>query len=199
MKTVIFLHGFFASGSCIPAMAIKEALDGKMKVLTPDLPMYPKEALQFVQNLCNEVKPNLLVGNSCGSFLAQMLVPKVGVPALLGNPHFEMTKFLKERIGHHQYKSIRQDGKQEFEIDEQLISEFEDLENIQFDNCSWKYKDKVWGLFGEQDTVAHCELIFLEHYDRAFHFPGGHTPTAEEVKMWHVPLIEEMLSTFDKI
>ncbi|MCD8202274.1 MAG: hypothetical protein LUD48_01365 [Prevotella sp.] len=179
-------------------MAMKEALDGKVEVLTPDLPMHPKEALQFIQNLCNEVKPNLLVGNSCGSFLAQMLVPKVGVPALLGNPHFNMTRFLKERIGHHQYKSIRRDGKQDFEIDQQLINEFDELEHIQFDKCAEQYRDKVWGLFGEQDTLTHCEPIFMEHYSKVFHFPGGHTPTAEEVKTWYVPLIEKMLNTFDK-
>ena len=34
-----------------------------------------------------------LLGNSCGSFLAQMLAPVVGIPALLGNPYFMMTEF----------------------------------------------------------------------------------------------------------
>lgn len=29
MKTIIFLHGFFASGSCVPATALKEAFEGK--------------------------------------------------------------------------------------------------------------------------------------------------------------------------
>lgn len=198
MKKIIFVHGFFASGNCIPAVALKEALEGRFEVLTPDLPMRPMEALEFLHALCDKEQPDLLVGNSCGSFLAQMLAPVVGVPALLGNPHFEMTRFLGTRIGNHQYKSPRRDGRQDFVIDRHLIDEFAQLEKVQFDCCSSYYKDKVWGLFGEQDTLAHYEPTFLQHYNEAYHFPGGHTPTEKEVRTWYVPLIEKMLFTFER-
>ena len=107
-------------------------------------------------------KKRLLVGNSCGSFYAQMISPIVGIPALLGNPHFKMSDFLRERIGSHQYKSPRT-------------------------------KDRVWGLFGEEDTLAHFEPLFLKHYMNSHHFPGGHTPTAEQFKTWYCPLIEKLL------
>lgn len=115
MKKVLFLHGFFASGSCVPAMALKQALDGKAEVLTPDLPIHPKVAIGFIRRICDKENPDLLVGNSCGSFLAQILAPIVGVPALL-----------------------------------------------------------------------------------VYHFPGGHTPTEQEVNTWYVPLVEKMLMTFHK-
>ena len=194
MKKIIFLHGFFASGSCIPALTLKHTLEGKVSVITPDLPMHPEKALSFIKDLCNKEHPDLLVGNSCGSFLAQMSAPVLGIPALLGNPHFEMTKFLEPRIGNHQYKSPRQDGNQDFVIDRALISEFAELQKHQFDNCSPLFKDKVWGLFGEGDTLAHYEPMFLEHYTKSFHFPGNHTPTADEVNQWYIPLIEKMLA-----
>jgi hypothetical protein len=108
-----------------------------------------------------------------------------------------MSDFLRERIGNHQYKSPRADGKQDFTIDEQLISEFEEMEKHQFldepsDSNVWN-KERVWGLFGEEDTLAHFEPLFLEHYTHSFHFPGGHTPTAEQFKTWYVPLIERLL------
>lgn len=193
MKTILFLHGFFASGSCIPAIALHEAFEGRVRVITPDLPIHPKEALTFVQQLCDKEKPDLLVGNSNGSFLAQIIAPIVGIPALLGNPHLEMTEFLKPRIGEHQYKSPRMDGKQDFVIDEALISEFEELQKDQFKNVSPYWKDKIWGIFGEQDSLAHYKPLFLKYYTNAYSFPGGHTPTAEEVKTWYVPLIEKML------
>lgn len=196
MKKIIFLHGFFASGSCIPALTLKEVLGKKMEVITPDLPMHPKEALTFVRDLYGKEQPDLLVGNSCGSFLAQMLAPVLGVPALLGNPCFEMSEFLKKRVGAHCYKSPRKDGKQDFVIDELLIKEFAELESQQFDRCDVSYRDKVWGLFGEKDTLAHYEPLFLQHYDKSFHFPGAHTPTAEEVREWYVPLIEKMVDLF---
>jgi predicted esterase YcpF (UPF0227 family) len=193
MKKILFLHGFFASGQCVPAVALREAFEGRAEVLTPDLPIHPNMALELIRNICDREHPDLLVGNSCGSFYAQMLAPIVGIPALLGNPHFQMTAFLGERIGTHEYKSPRKDGNQHFVIDEPLIQEFAKLEATQFHYCNPLFKDKVWGLFGEQDTLAHFEPLFLEHYNLSFHFPGAHTPTAEEVRTWYVPLIEKML------
>ena len=174
MKKILFLHGFFATGSCPMAVALKETFENHASVLTPDLPLHPNEALKQVRSIIEQELPDLLLGNSCGSFLAQILAPIVGIPALLGNPHFEMTKFLKERIGEHQYKAI------------------------QFDCCNPYYRDRVWGLFGEQDGLAHYEPMFLEHYNNSHHFPGAHTPTEQEVKTWYAPLAMKMLMEFPK-
>ena len=147
MKKILFLHGFFATGSCPMARALKEAFEGTAVVLTPDLLLHPKEAL-------------------------------------------------KERIGEHEYKAPRRDGNQRLVIDEALIEEFAELEAVQFDHCNPYYKDRVWGLFGEQDTLAHFSPLFLQHYNQAFHFPGGHTPTEQEVKTWYAPLAQKMLMEF---
>ena len=193
MKKILFLHGFYASGQCVPAIALREAFAGRADVLTPDLPMHPVDALRFIREIIDNEKPDLLVGNSCGAFYAQMIAPVAGVPALLGNPHFRMSEFLSQRIGQHEYKSPRKDGKQSFVIDEALVGEFAALEATQFANCNPQFRDQVWGLFGEQDTLAHFEPLFLEHYNHSYHFPGGHTPTAEEVRTWYVPLAENML------
>lgn len=190
---ILFLHGFFASGQCVPAVALREAFEGRAEVLTPDLPMHPEEAVRFIRELCKNERPDVLVGNSCGSFYAQMIAPALGIPALLGNPHFQMTEFLKPRIGAHQYKSPRKNGIQDFVIDEQLIREFAEMQQHQFDGCTSYGKEHIWGIFGEQDTLAHSEPLFLEHYTHSYHFPGGHTPTAEEVRTWYVPLIERLL------
>ena len=178
------------------ARALKEAFEGTAVVLTPDLPLHPKEALKEIRSIIDREQPDLLLGNSCGSFLAQMLAPVVGIPALLGNPYFMMTEFLKERIGEHEYKAPRRDGNQQLVIDEALIEEFAELEAVQFDHCNPYYKDRVWGLFGEQDTLAHFSPLFLQHYNQAFHFPGGHTPTEQEVKTWYAPLAQKMLMEF---
>ena len=47
-KKILFLHGFFASGQCVPAIALRESFEGRAEVLTPDLPMHPKEAIGFI-------------------------------------------------------------------------------------------------------------------------------------------------------
>jgi len=206
---ILFLHGFYASGQCVPAVALKEAFSNPIPsdapgfvdvvdVLTPDLPLHPKEAISFIRDLIDKEKPNMLVGNSCGSFYAQMIAPIVGLPALLGNPHFKMTEFLKPRIGAQQYKSPRKDGKQDFIIDEQLIAEFAELEAHQFDCCSEFYRNRIIGIFGEQDSLAHFESLYRKYYDWSVHFPGGHTPTAEEVREFYVPVIKEFLLDYAK-
>lgn len=194
-QKILFLHGFFASGTCIPAIALKEYFKDKAIVLAPDLPLHPKESLDFVQKLYEQEKPDMLVGNSNGSFIAQIIAAKNNIPTLLGNPHFEMTNFLIERIGPHEYKSPRADGNQQFVIDHTLIDEFAELQQIQWDYCKSSNKEIIWGVFGKNDNLVHHEPLFLAHYKWVHHFPGGHTPTAEEVKKYYAPLAERLLNS----
>ena len=163
-QKILFLHGFFASGTCIPALALKEYFSGKATVLSPDLPLPPQESLDFIQRLCNQEQPDILVGNSNGSFLAQIVASKNNIPALLGNPHFEMTRFLIERIGTHEYKSPRANGNQRLVINQTLIDEFAELQQHQWDNCQVANQENIWGIFGENDHLAHYEPLFLMHY-----------------------------------
>ena len=192
-KKILFLHGFFASGSCTPAQALRQAFAGKAEVLTPDLPLHPKEALKFIENICQQEKPCVLVGNSNGAFLAQIVASQLGLPALLGNPYLEMTRFLSERIGQHAYKSPRSDGQQQLVIDQPLIDEFVEVQAHQWDASRQELSDHIWGLFGENDHLAHFEPLFLQHYTHIYHFPGAHTPTAEEVREYYVPLVERLI------
>ena len=137
---------------------------GKATVLAPDLPLHPQEAIDFIQKLCDQEHPDVLVGNSNGSFLAQIVASKNGIPALLGNPHLEMTSFLTQRIGTHEYKTPRADGNQQLVINQTLIDEFADLQQHQWDYCQAANQEKIWGLFGDNDQVAHFEPLFLMHY-----------------------------------
>ena len=106
-----------------------------------------------------------------------------------------MTRFLSERIGEHEYKSLRSDGRQHFAIDQPLINEFAEVQRHQWDDCRPEMTNRIWGLFGENDHLAHFEPLFLQHYTHAYHFPGAHTPTAEEVWEYYVPLVERLYTT----
>ena len=64
-KKILFLHGFYASGSCVPAQALKEAFDGKAQVQTPAPPLHPADAVRLIRDICDKEKPDILVGNSC--------------------------------------------------------------------------------------------------------------------------------------
>lgn len=198
MKKILFLHGFYASGQCPMAQALSRAFSERAEVLTPDLPQHPQQALEQLRRLIDQTQPDLLVGNSCGAFYAQQLAPVVGIPALLGNPHFCMSAFLQERIGTHTYKSPRKDGQTSFVIDAPLIEAFAQLEATQFSACNPYYQERVWGLFGQADTLAHYESLFLQYYSHSYHFPGAHTPTEAEVLNWYVPLAEQQLEQYPR-
>ena len=60
MKKILFLHGFYASGQCVPALAFRECFDGRAKVLTPDLPMHPKEAICFIREMIDRVARSMV-------------------------------------------------------------------------------------------------------------------------------------------
>lgn len=193
MPKVLFLHGFFASGTYATAQALTQGLEGRAQVISPDLPLHPREALVLIEQMCRQEHPAVIVGNSNGAFLAQIAASRLGLPALLGNPHFEMTRFLTPRLGPHEYKAPRADGRQHFVIDQPLIDEFASLQQHQWDYCTPATRDRIWGIFGESDTLAHYESLFFEHYTHAFHFPGAHTPTPDEVLRYYVPLVVKLL------
>ena len=51
----------------------------------------------YLQILDSASESRFCVGNSCGAFYAQMVAPIFGIPALLGNPYFKMTEFLRPK------------------------------------------------------------------------------------------------------
>ena len=177
-KKILFLHGFYASGSCVPALALKEAFEKRATVLTPDLPLHPADAVRLIREICDQEKPDILVGNSCGSFYAQMISPIIGVPALLGNPHFKMSDFLRERIGNHQYKSPRADGRQDFTIDELLEITQRRVKcfDYQFTTTAWeKYSGMLSQAYQVRDPESWgnarfvgnlLERIYIQHAAR---------------------------------
>ena len=71
-----------------------------------------------------------------------------------------------------------------------------DLPLHQWDYNSPANRDRIWGIFGTSDTLAHYEPLFLEHYTHAFHFPGAHTPTPDEVLRYYVPLVVQLIDRY---
>lgn len=193
MKGILFLHGFTSSGACEIAETLRKELDGIAEVVAPDIPLHPYVAMDMLQDLCEEQQFDLIVGSSCGSFYGQQLVRFTGLPAILVSPFLKMTEFLTSRIGIHEYKSPRKDGRQQFEITPELVAEFAGMEEHQFDCYDAFNRDRVWGMFGSKDTLAHFLNLFTEYYPTAIDFDGPHTMTAENVRQNLVPVVKRML------
>lgn len=194
MKKILFLHGFTSSGSCEIASTLRDTLNGIAEIIAPDLPLHPYEAMEMLQDMCVSEQFDLIVGSSCGSFYGQQLVRLTGLPAILVSPFLKMTEFLEPRIGLHEYKSPRMDGQQQFEITPELIAEFAEMQEHQFDCYDEFNRERVWGMFGLHDTLAHFKDMFREYYATAIDYDGPHTMTADNVINDLVPAILTMFN-----
>ncbi len=195
MNKILFLHGFTSSGRYEIANTLKAEFEGTAEITAPDLPLHPYETMDMLRDLCESRRFDLVVGSSCGSFYGQQLVGSTGLPAILVNPFFKMTEFLEPRIGIHEYKSPRADGRQQFEVTPGLIEEFAEMQKHQFDNYKESDRDRVWGMFGSQDTLAHFRDLFLKYYSVAIDYDGPHTMTAANVRHDLSPAIRRFLTT----
>lgn len=195
MKKILFLHGFTSSGSCEIAETLRAELNGIADIVAPDIPLHPFKALEMLKDICSDESFDLVVGSSCGAFYGQQLVSLTWCPAVLISPYLKMTEFLSARFGLHDYKSKRIDGIQQFEITQDLVDEFADMEELQFD-CYEKFnRNRVWGMFGSKDAIAHFRNLFLEYYDIAIDYDGPHTMTEDNVRFDLVPVVQKMLET----
>ena len=190
---ILFLHGFTSSGECEIATTLRYEFECSAEVVSPDLPLNPNDAMEMLLELCDSEAFDIIVGSSCGAFYAQQLVRLTGVPAILINPFFMMSEFLKPRIGIHDYKSPRKDGIQKFEITPELVSLFEEIERRQFDCYDEFNRTRIWGMFGSMDTLAHFRLLFEKYYQISFDFDGPHTLTVDNVRNDLAPVIRQML------
>lgn len=167
MEKILFLHGFTSSGDCEIADTLRSTLQATARIVAPDLPLHPYAALDMLKDMCGAERFDLIVGSSCGSFYGQQLVGLTGLPAVLVSPFLRMTEFLEPRIGEHEYKSPRVDGRQTFVVTQELVDEFAEMQRHQFDHLSEVNRYRVWGMFGSHDTLAHFKDLFVRYYPTA--------------------------------
>ena len=168
------------------------------KVIAPDLPVNPNEAMAMLLDLCDDIQPDIIVGSSYGAFLGQQMVKIVGVPAILCSPMFHMADFLEARIGWHDFKSPRQDGEKSYAITPELVAEYRKMEVHQFDCYDEFYRDRVWGFYGSQDTLAKTREEFLTYYSTVFDYDGPHTMTPDNVRYTLAPAARKILEMYTR-
>lgn len=191
-KKLMYVHGFASSGSSGTVMALRRYLTG-WRVVAPDLPIDPFEAMELLRATIEEEQPDIVVGTSMGGMFTQQLW---GVPRIIVNPSFEMSRsLLFGKMGKNKYTSKRKDGATEFRVDKKVVEQFKLLEKTQFDGINENEKKLVWGLFGDKDPVVHFQPLMAKLYgeDRCRWFAGEHRLNDEIVKKVLIPLIDELL------
>ena len=160
-KKLLYVHGFASSGSSGTVMALRRHLVG-WKVVAPDLPVDPFEALELLRATVETENPCIVVGTSMGGMYTQQLW---GVPRIIVNPSFEMSRsLLFGKMGKNKYMSKRKDGATEFRIDKSVVERFKEMEKHQFDGVTENEKALVMGLFGDKDPVVHFYPLMSDLY-----------------------------------
>lgn len=88
---LFYFHGFGSSAASGTIRTLREKLPD-FKVIAPDIPVDPAEALPLLRELCEKEQPNVVVGTSMGGMYAQQMF---GFNRICVNPAFFMSKTSK--------------------------------------------------------------------------------------------------------
>lgn len=188
MKNIVYFHGLSSSGNSRTGYQLRQ-LFPEVNVITPDIPVCPKEALPKLRDILAELDPQetVVVGTSMGGMYAQQMH---GFKRILVNPSFHVSDHLKEELGQTlPFFSPREDGATDFPVTEELVKDFLEMEAKQFDNA----EGDAIALFGTKDSTVNCKEEYLNYYSDYKDFDGGHRLTPENVENIVAPLIREKL------
>jgi predicted esterase YcpF (UPF0227 family) len=64
-KTLLYCHGFGSSGQSGTVTRLRTVMP-QANVIAPDLPVEPHEAIALLHSICEQEKPDLIIGTSMG-------------------------------------------------------------------------------------------------------------------------------------
>lgn len=202
MKKILFAHGFASSGASGTVMTLRQqlydpALEGterEVRVIAPDLPVMPSEAIALLRQMIETEQPDLLLGTSMGAFYLEQMR---GHKRILVNPSFSMARLLTfGGMGRQEFRNKREDGARDFKVDKEMIAQFKALEKGAFQGITPEDKAMVWGFFGDKDKKVNHQKDFLKHYGRDHFtvFDGEHFLNDKILSRVILPTIKEILS-----
>lgn len=190
---ILYLHGFASSGNSGTAREIQETLT-KCKVISPDMPIDPGEAIQLIQKTIDEESIDLIIGTSMGGLFASMVH---GIPRILVNPSFHVSRMMRNRLDGAESVVIpffkpRKDGSTEFTLTREQTDRYFDFGEQVFKSTK-SDNHQTLGVFGTDDNVVDCKEEYLEYFDNIRYFKGGHRLDKSAVEEVIVPAILQII------
>ena len=151
-KTVLYVHGFGSSGQSGTVTRLRTVMPNA-RVLAPDLPVEPNETIALLHTICQEGKPDLIIGTSMGGMYTEQLR---GFDRICINPALEIAETMKAHgmTGTQQFQNPRLDGIQEFYVDKALVKAYKEISEQRFAGVTPEDKRRVYGLFGDKDDLV---------------------------------------------
>ena len=202
-KTILYLHGFASSGQNGTVRAMTTLLP-ETRIVAPDIPVEPEEALTFLKDLCAKENPDLIIGASMGGMYAELLR---GFDRILFNPAFFLADTLQKNngLGRQEFHNPRRDGQTSFLVTKGLLESFREVSSHCFENMPdnasdpssfgemTEERDHVYGMFGTHDNfVTGTFDVFKKYYANAIHFEGEHYMDDSVLLHSVLPVIERI-------
>lgn len=186
-KKVMYVHGFGSSAQSGTVRLLRQLMPEAV-VVAEDLPIHPEEAMALLRRMCDEERPDLIIGSSMGAMYTEMLY---GFDRILVNPAFQMgdTMMKHDMLGRQVFMNPRQDGVQEFIVTKSLVAEYKAITEQCFSHVTPEEQTRVYGLFGDRDPLVHTFPLFREHYMQAIPFHGEHQLIDSVAVHYLVPVI----------
>lgn len=187
-KKILYIHGFASSGATGTADRLRLLLPAA-EVLSPDVPVDPYEARDFLRELAERERPDLVIGTSMGGMFTEMLA---GFDRIVVNPAFHLADTLLKNngLGRQEFHNPRRDGQTSFMVTKGLLEAFREVSSACFSRNEPEDASRIYGLFGTRDTMVDCFDEFASHYPQAIRFDGEHQLNDHAVLHALLPVIQ---------
>ncbi len=184
-KKILYFHGFASAGSTGTAQRLRTLMPAAT-VISPDVPVEPLEALDFLHRLCEKEQPDLIVGTSMGGMFAEQMA---GFHRICVNPALNLAETIRKNmgLGKMEFQNPRADGQTSFLVTKGLLEDFRKVTEQKFRSDD---SDLVWGLFGREDTLVDTYGEFHAHYRQAIRFNGEHRLNEKAILHALLPVIQ---------
>jgi len=95
---MLFIHGFGSCGWGQKSLLLRRHF-GIERLIAPDLPFHPQQALEHLRQLIARYRIEALIGSSLGGFYATWLTGEYRLPSILINPVVHPHKLLSDYRG----------------------------------------------------------------------------------------------------
>ena len=199
-KKLLFIHGFASSGQSGTVRSLRTLLP-ETEIVAPDVPTVPAEGAAMLKQLCEEEKPDLILGTSMGGMYAEQIK---GFDRILVNPALQIGDTILKNIGlgRKEFHNPRADGEISFLITKGTVEEFKEVTahcfegidemNVNFPNEGnySEEQNRVYGLFGIHDELVHTYDLFAAHYPNAIRYDGEHSLNDKALLHSVLPVIQ---------
>lgn len=169
-KKILYIHGFASSGASGTVGRLRLLLPSA-KILAPDVPVDPYEAVRMLRELCEKEHPDLIIGTSMGGMYVEQCR---GYDRICVNPalHLADTILKNNGLGRQEFHNPRADGQTSFMVTKGLLEAFREVSA----GClqGEPEPERVYGLFGRRDPLVNCFDEFAARYPRSIPFDGEH-------------------------